>query len=190
MLLSCRKYLRYLCAPAGPHVIVTSDRLTITHESEVHRRSDQVTVESQIHTTHREDGTLGNCQNSIHISWVQKITELEEYVNKAVFLPRFHVYLFCVPGISLTGLNKLSRCIIIRDIEPKAMRNGSRDTLTETEWIPTNKVCTISVGVIKSVEEKWSRWAQQILDVLLKSINIFARRVFGNLTNYKIHEIG
>ena len=57
----------YLGAPASPHIVVATDWLTITHETKVHCRSDQVTVETQIHTTHGEQGALWNGQNSIHI---------------------------------------------------------------------------------------------------------------------------
>jgi hypothetical protein len=36
------------------------------------------------------------------------------------------------------------------------MRNSSGDTLTKTEGVSTNKICTISVRIIEGVEEKWS----------------------------------
>lgn len=55
-----------LDAPASPHIVVASNWLTITHEPEVHCRANEVTVETQIHTTHGEQGALWNCQNSIH----------------------------------------------------------------------------------------------------------------------------
>jgi hypothetical protein len=60
------------------------------------------------------------------------------------------------PCVPLKRLDKLSRCIIIRDVEPQAMRNSSGDTLTKTEGVSTNKICTISVRIIEGVEEKWS----------------------------------
>ena len=57
----------YLGAPASPHIIIASNWLTITHESKVHGRANQLTIESQIHTTHGEQCALWNCQNRIHI---------------------------------------------------------------------------------------------------------------------------
>ncbi|GER31874.1 aluminium induced protein with YGL and LRDR motifs [Striga asiatica] len=58
----------YLGAPASPHVVISPDWLTIAHEPEVHSGPNQIPIEAQIHTTHREDSSLGNRQNCIHIS--------------------------------------------------------------------------------------------------------------------------
>jgi hypothetical protein len=61
-----------------------------------------------------------------------------------------------IPSVPLKRLDKLSRCIIIRNVEPEAMRNSSRGTLTKTEGVPTHKICSFSVRIIEGVEEKWS----------------------------------
>lgn len=63
-----------------------------------------------------------------------------------------------IPGISLQRLDKLGRGIIIRDIEPEAMRNSSRGTLTKTERISTDKICTFCVWIIKGIEKEWCGW--------------------------------
>lgn len=86
-----------------------------------------------------------------------------------------------VPRIPLTGLHELSRSIIIRDIEPKAVRNSRGDTLAHAERIATDKVRAISVRIVESVKEMRSRWAQEVLDVLLEGVDVFPSWVFGNL---------
>lgn len=66
-----------------------------------------------------------------------------------------------IPGVSLKGLNELGRGIIVWNVEPKPVRNSSWNTLTKAEgW------------VIQSIEEKWSRRAQEVLDVMLKCIDV------------------
>lgn len=65
------------------------------------------------------------------------------------------LYQHHIPSVSFQRLDKLSWGIIIRNVEPEAMRNSCWDTLTKTEWIPTNKIRTFSVWVIEGVEEKW-----------------------------------
>lgn len=57
----------YLGAPASPHIIVASNWLTITHKSKVHSRANQLSVETQIHTTHGEKSPLWYCHNGIYI---------------------------------------------------------------------------------------------------------------------------
>jgi hypothetical protein len=56
------------------------------------------------------------------------------------------------------GFDKLCRSIIIRNVKPKAVRNGSGDTFTKTERVSTDKISTVSVRIIEGVEEKWSGW--------------------------------
>ena len=62
-----------------------------------------------------------------------------------------------IPGISLPWLNKLGRSIIVSDVEPEANGNSNRD-LAETERESMDEVNTLSVWIVKSVEEKcgWS----------------------------------
>jgi hypothetical protein len=79
-----------------------------------------------------------------------------------------------IPAVPLKRLDKLGRGIIVWNVEPKPMRNGSRGTLTEAEGVPTDKISAITVRVIQSVEEKWSGRAQKVLDVLLKCIDILS----------------
>lgn len=61
------------------------------------------------------------------------------------------------------------------------MGNSSGGTLPKAEGVPTNKVSTFTVWVVQGVEEKWGGWAKEVLDVLLKSIDVLARWVLGNL---------
>lgn len=65
------------------------------------------------------------------------------------------------------------------------MRNSSRDTFTEAERVATNKVCTFTVRIIQSVKEKGGGWRKEILDVLLRRIDLLAGGVFGNLIKGK-----
>nr|GLL43532.1 hypothetical protein Itr_chr13CG01100 [Ipomoea trifida] len=88
---------------------------------------------------------------------------------------------YYMPGVPLARLDKLGWGIIVRDVEPEAMRNSSRRSLAKAERIATDKVDTFSVWIIESIEEMWSGGGQEVLDVLLKSIDFFARRIFGNL---------
>lgn len=57
----------YLDAPASPHIVVAADGLAVSHEAEVHSRTDEITVECKIHATHGKEGALWNCQNRINI---------------------------------------------------------------------------------------------------------------------------
>ena len=61
------KQMKYLGAPASPHVVVTTNRLAIAHETKVHSGSNELTVKGQVHAAHREEGSLGNGQHSINI---------------------------------------------------------------------------------------------------------------------------
>ena len=60
------------------------------------------------------------------------------------------------------------------------MGDSSRDTLPEAERVPTDEVCTLTVGVVQGVEEVGRRRAQKILDVLLQHVDVLAGRVLGN----------
>ena len=93
-----------------------------------------------------------------------------------------------IPSISLKRLDKLGWRIVVRDVEPQAMGNSSWGTFSKTERVTTDKVCTFSVWIIEGVKEMWSGWCQEVLNVLLKRIDIFPRWVFGNL-NIKTEDI-
>lgn len=70
------------------------------------------------------------------------------------------------------------------------MRNSSFDTLTETKRVSTNKVRTFTVRIVQGVEEMGGGRGEEVLDVLLKCIDLFSRRVFSNLRiGKKIHNI-
>jgi hypothetical protein len=77
-----------------------------------------------------------------------------------------------LPGVSLKGLNKLGRGIVVWNVEPKPGRNNSWDTLTKAVGVPTNKIGANTVRVVQSIEEKWGGRAQEVLDVLLKCIDV------------------
>ena len=79
-----------------------------------------------------------------------------------------------IPFISLQWLHELGRSIIIRDVEPQAMRHCGRDTFPETKRISTDEVSTLAIGIIQGIEEVWCSRAQKVLDVLLKCIDILA----------------
>ena len=86
-----------------------------------------------------------------------------------------------VPCVPLARLDELSGSIIVRNIEPKTMRNSCSSTFPEAERIPTNKVCSFSVGIIQGVEEVWSGRGKEILYVLFKCIDLLTSGIFGNL---------
>uniref|UniRef100_A0A7C8ZLR6 Uncharacterized protein n=1 Tax=Opuntia streptacantha TaxID=393608 RepID=A0A7C8ZLR6_OPUST len=109
----------YLRAPSSPHIVITSNGLAFTHKAKVHGRTNQVAVESQIHTTHGEQCALRDGQDCIHI-----------------------------PSVPLKGLDKLGGCIVIRDIEPQTMGDRGRNTLTEAERVSTDKVNPFTIWVI------------------------------------------
>jgi hypothetical protein len=67
-------------------------------------------------------------------------------------LPRVQVKV--VPSVPLKRLHKLSRSIIVRDVEPKTVRNCSWDTFTETEGVATDKIGTFSVRFIEGIEKE------------------------------------
>lgn len=58
------------------------------------------------------------------------------------------------PGVTLEWLDELSRCIIVGDVEPEAMRDGSGNTFSQAERVATDKVSTFSIRVIQGVEEE------------------------------------
>jgi hypothetical protein len=94
-----------------------------------------------------------------------------------------------VPAVPLTGLDHLCGGIIVRDVEPQAVGYSSGGTLPKAEGVSTDKVRTFTVGVIQGVEEKRGGRAEEVLDVLLKSINVLARWVLGNLFPIRSKEI-
>lgn len=59
--------------------------------------------------------------------------------------------------------------------------------LPEAEGVPTHKVSTLTVGVVQRVEEERGGWAEEVLDVLLKSVDVLASWVLGNLNNKQRH---
>jgi hypothetical protein len=65
--------------------------------------------------------------------------------------------------------------------------DSSVGALPEAEWVPTNKVSTLTVGVVQRVEEERGGWAEEVLDVLLKSVDVLARWVLGNLNDNERH---
>lgn len=88
-----------------------------------------------------------------------------------------------VPRVSFERLNKLGGSIIVRDVQPQTMRDSSRSAFTEAERIASDKISTVSVRIIQSVEEKWGRRGEQVLYVLLKCIDLLARRILCYLFN-------
>lgn len=92
-----------------------------------------------------------------------------------------------IPFVPLLRLDQLCGSIIVRDVQPQAVGDSSMGTLPEAERVSTDKVSTLTVGVIQSVEEERGGWAEEVLDVLLKSIDILASWVLGNLNDIHRH---
>lgn len=85
------------------------------------------------------------------------------------------------PGVALSRLDKLSRGIIVGDIEPETVRDGSWYTFPHAKRVATDKISTLDVGIIKGVEEERGGGCQQVTYVLRQSIYLFASRILGNL---------
>jgi hypothetical protein len=79
-----------------------------------------------------------------------------------------------IPFVPLLRLDQLGGCIIVRDVQPQAVGDSSVGTLPEAEGVSTHKVSTLTVGVVQGVEEERCGRAEEVLDVLLKSIDILA----------------
>ena len=89
------------------------------------------------------------CAKKAYVHWKHFTVKKTEHLDRCIH----------ITGISLPWLNRLGRSIIARDVELEAMRNSSRDTLAKTERVSTDEVSTLSVWIVKSVEEKWSGWS-------------------------------
>ena len=86
-----------------------------------------------------------------------------------------------VPAVPLTRLDHLCGSIIVRDVQPQAVGHSSWGTLPKAEWVSTDEIRTFAVGVVQGVKEKRGGRAEEVLDVLLESIDVLARWVLGNL---------
>nr|GLL18775.1 hypothetical protein Ccrd_022478 [Ipomoea trifida] len=82
------------------------------------------------------------------------------------------VMIASTPGVPLQRLDELRGRIIIRNVEPETVRHGGRNPLPETERVAAYEIRALPVRLVQSVEEKRRRWAEQILNVLFKRINI------------------
>ena len=176
----------YLAAPTSPHVIVASNRLTITHETKVHCWSYEIAIKGQVHSTHGKQSALWDGQNSIHIPNKNHNIHDQTHLQFSIFLTFQKVTrVEVVPSVPLKRLHKLSRSIVVWDVEPKTMRNCSWHTFAETEGVTTNKICTFSERFVESVEKEWCGWAEKVLYMLLKCINLMPRWIGGNLSHIK-----
>lgn len=70
------------------------------------------------------------------------------------------------PRVALTRLDELSWGVIVGDVEPESMRDGSWSSFPHAEGVSTDEISTVSVGVIQGVEKEWCGWSEQILNVL------------------------
>lgn len=52
------------------------------------------------------------------------------------------------------------------------MRDGSWHPLPQAEGVAPHKVCTISVWVVKGVEEVGRGWGEQVLQVLFQGVDV------------------
>ena len=141
---SIKRKLRYLRAPSSPHIVITSNGLAFTHKAKVHGGTNQVAVESQIHTTHGEQCALRDGQECIHIPKETNVTDQRTKLK----MPLDQCCSKNVPSVPLKGLDKLGGCIVIRDIEPQTMGDRSRNTLTEAERVSTDEVNPFTIWVI------------------------------------------
>lgn len=76
------------------------------------------------------------------------------------------IYTTYVPIVSLARLDKLCWGIVIRNVEPQAMRHGGGDALAEAERVATDEISTFGERVIKGVEEIGYRWVKEVPNVL------------------------
>mmetsp|Transcript_21620 Transcript_21620/g.59967 ORF Transcript_21620/g.59967 Transcript_21620/m.59967 type:complete len:261 (-) Transcript_21620:306-1088(-) len=134
-----------LGAPASPHVVISPNGLALPHEPKVHGRANGFTVKGQVHTTHGIQGTLWHSHDCIHVAL-----------------------------ILLTRLDHLRRGIVVRDVHPQTMRHSSGDTLSQAEGVTAHKVCTLAEGIIQGVEEEGRGGGEQVMDVLLQHVDVFA----------------
>ncbi|XP_057773771.1 FBD-associated F-box protein At5g22730-like [Salvia miltiorrhiza] len=79
-------------------------------------------------------------------------------------IPNIIGWLCILPGVSLARFDNWG--IVVRDVEPESMGDGSRRSFLQAEGVATDEVVTFSVGIIQCVEEEWCGWTQQIVDLL------------------------
>lgn len=137
--------------PAGPHVVVPSPRLPLSHQPEIHRRANQLPVECQIHPAHGEQSPLGNGQHGIHVA-----------------------------SVALHWLDQLGGRVVVRDIEPKSVRHSCWLTLAHSKRITSDKVRAFGVRIVQRVEKVWRRRRQQVPDVLLECIDPLSGGLIGD----------
>jgi hypothetical protein len=61
--------------------------------------------------------------------------------------------------------------------------HGGGGALPEAEGVSTDEVGAFAVGVVQGVEEERGGRAEQVLDVLLKSVDVLAGWVLGDLVS-------
>ena len=66
----------------------------------------------------------------------------------------------------------LSGGVIVRDVEPQPMADSRRHAFPQAEWVATDKVGPLPVGIIQGIEEVWGGWGKQVLDVLLQGVDV------------------
>lgn len=108
-------------------------------------------VKSQIHAAHGEQCALGNGHHGIHVT-----------------------------GVALLGLDHLGRCVVVRDVEPQAVGDGGGLALAPGEGIAAHEIGALGVGIVQGVEEIGGGGGQQVADVLLQCVDVFAGRVLGD----------
>ena len=72
----------YLATPTCPHIVVATNRLAISHEAKVHSWAYQFSIKGQVHPTHRKQGALWDCHNSINVPIIQAEVQGKQHTLK------------------------------------------------------------------------------------------------------------
>mmetsp|Transcript_139098 Transcript_139098/g.432773 ORF Transcript_139098/g.432773 Transcript_139098/m.432773 type:complete len:433 (-) Transcript_139098:159-1457(-) len=136
--------------PAGEHVVVPPPRLPIAHQALHDRGPDALPVEGEVHGAHGVQGPRRHRDRRVH-----------------------------VPAVPLQGLQELRGRVVVRHVEPDAVRHRGRHAAAEAVGVPANEVCVAAVWVVERVEEVRRGGAREIAVVLEEGVDERAVRLGG-----------